>query len=228
MLLSSKRAKSVSKTFKYSVFGFIREYEEDQSKIVPITMKCICLDYYLLDEKFVEHGSKIEVDKSLNIIRMNQVFATNVAYGNVPITDYDESILEYQWTFKLLHFLPHLNLYIGIESSNKKRRADDFVSMYLDSIFRAAHFTQELVFLDEFGKDREPDAYEQLNNDIQEGDHIVMTLNTNDKTLKFKINETKIKGFIRNIELKNKEYHMAVAMKQTQCLQLIDFSIKQN
>ena len=229
-MLSLKRAKSASKTFEYSVFGFMREYEEDQSKIVPIMMKYICLNYYLLDEKFVQHGTKMELDKCANIIRLNGWPTANTAYGNVAITDCDESILEYQWTFKLLRYSPHLCVFIGIDSSNKRHINVNYALFHRNwSIFHAAMFTKYGMFLSDRGV-RHYKYFPQFC-EIQDGDCIVMKLNTNDKTLKFEMYEQEIVLLTENIELENGDYYMAVAMdhrvQSLQCLQLVDFCIKQ-
>ena len=58
-----------------------------------------------------------------------------------------------------------------------------------------------------------------------------MNLNTNDKTIRFKINKKEIVSFIENIALKIEEHCMVIAVDprdREHCLQLVDFCIKQN
>ena len=92
--------------------------------------------------------------KKLKLI--NEDRDANTAHGkNVAITDCHESILEYQWTFKSLHYTPLLYVYIGIDSSNKKCINDHFASrsIYRNStMFHAAGFYETAVFLFDFGE----------------------------------------------------------------------------
>ena len=102
--MSLRRLKSANKQFTYSVFGYLRRHEKNKSLNIPTMIKYLCLDYYLLSEKFTEHGEKMQLNKSQDTceaLDWRKPLGCNMVYGDIVIDNTDASITEYEWKFQI-------------------------------------------------------------------------------------------------------------------------------
>ena len=84
-MLSLRQLKNAHTPFRYAVFGYLRRYEKtDKSVRIPIMVKYICLNYYLLHETFTKHGDKIKLNEDRHIATKYES-DPNTVYGNVTI-----------------------------------------------------------------------------------------------------------------------------------------------
>ncbi len=226
--LSLKRLKSADKRFKYSVFGYIREYEEDKPVNVPIMINYICLSYYLLTEKFTKHGDEMVLNESNETVTKTDYSYNNTVYGGIIIDGEDDSIIEYEWKFKVI-----LKgwIGIGIDSSNKKCINTDFT----DSDDNGSQFYgvvmnhRKKAFL--YDPNTDP-TNDKPNCDIKlepsSGQHVKMTLNTNDKSLRFECAGEYLPIYHKDIDFDHRQYNMAIVLSSCgDHVQLTKFSIKQ-
>ena len=45
--------------FELRVFGYAHEHEKQSLLNIPMSIKCLCLSYYALNEKFSQYGDKM-------------------------------------------------------------------------------------------------------------------------------------------------------------------------
>ena len=219
---SLKKLKAANKKFKYTIFGYIHKHEQIQSITIPLLINYICLNYYLLNEKFTKHGEQIELNPFYNTIKLKNC-TNNTAYGDLIINDTDESVNEYQWHFKadLLGWIG-----VGIDSSNKQYINDDFTNPDVNkSLFYACILNpirKEAYLYNTYGL-----GNSKLN--IEFFEHFKMILNQKNKKLKFEFNDEKLTIYHPNINFNNIQYHMAIALSQSQgFVKLTKFIMKQN
>ena len=97
-------------------YGYIRRIERKYKHLnIPMGIKDICLDFYLLFDFFAIHGDKITLNKDRNIATGTTTETTpNNVYGNEIVDLYDKSILHYRWRFKIYHIDYAIKLHIGL------------------------------------------------------------------------------------------------------------------
>ena len=124
-MMSLKRAKKANVSFKNAVFGFVREHEKKKSIAAPEIVKYLILNYYLLTDKFREHGDGVQVKEECIIVASNpNTLISNgpcsslSAFGDIETGDKNEGIDQYEWTLRV-------NL-------NNKRFSRFFVGLTLD------------------------------------------------------------------------------------------------
>ena len=224
-MASLKRLKEANIRFKYSVFGYLREYEEKTQQLnsnIPKMVKYICLSYYLLDEKFTKHGDKMNLNDDKNIVTKCNPFCDTV-YGNIKIDSNDESILEYLWRFKLLNLTERTDFYLGIDSSNFTKANTQLISGL--PTFYAPVFACDCFFITHTNEKNK--AGKSCYYAPKVGDEIDMVCNVKDETLKLKVNGKELSAYIKDIRFKDKIYRMVLSMKQnTQSIQLLQFGVK--
>lgn len=234
-----KRLKSAHKNFKFSVFGYLREREADGSINIPMMIKYLCLNYYLVVEQFTKHGPHMVVNNLKNTAKM--IFESNNApsiihgesantvYGDDVINLADESISEYKWIFKITGDLSH-SFAVGIDSSNKKWINDDFTEPWKNKCtFYAWDIDAEMgdVMLYDNGDDIKRTKINKYAEDKYHTVDMVLTLNMKDESLHFVFDQQEIQSH-KNISLDVKQYHMAIYMCiPNQEISLQEFSIKQ-
>ena len=207
MTMSLKRVKSANKHFKFSVFGYLRDHEKQESINIPMMIKYICLNYYLLTDKFTKCGNQITLHDDNHIAI--DIEKCNTAYGEIIINDKDTSIGLYEWTFNVK--LGSSWIGIGIDSSNKEKINSDFTVN--DSSFCAVLFDvgtgKAHAWYNQEAKATQRDCPLNMNEVSEE--RITMILDVFDRTLKFERNGQLLEICIYNIDM-NKDYHMAVGM----------------
>lgn len=101
--MALKGLRSADPKFKDTVFGFIRELQNNNNvTIIPVMIKYLCFSYYyLLKEKFAtKHGDHIQLDSTKNEISItsSNCQCDNSGYGLVEIDSQDKRISKYAWT----------------------------------------------------------------------------------------------------------------------------------
>ena len=200
-MMSLKRLKTANKQFKYSVFGYLRDHEKKQSINIPEMIKYICLNYYLLTEKFTKHGDAMSLNESKDTVQKNDnIDVVNSVYGDVPIDIKDESIIEYEWKFKIEGDLS-LWFGIGIDSSNKEWINADFAAKYsnksqfyaweiIGSAGKAYMFPKPEVIPDPKTLKLER-GYDH--NESDQTVNMTLTLNTQNQSLRLEFDDKEIK-----------------------------------
>ncbi len=231
-----KRVKAANKYFKYTVFGYLREYEEKESNLnTPMMVKCICLNYYLIKETFEKHGDFVSLNGDKNTAikycddtKPMAALDTNTVYGDLKMDNFDESISEYQWKFKIMKFSFWFE--IGIDSSNESYTNSDFTSGGNEDTFHSCVFNQDAATIFETRATgwHLNEKFERKSSkiDLKEDDEIDMVFNIQTKTLKFKVKGEFIEPCSTEIDLNDKQYSMAIAMNETATIQFVDFCIK--
>ena len=239
--MSWLRTKSVNKQLKFTVFGYLHEFENHHEINIPKMIKYICLNYYLLSEEFTKHGNKMILNKAKNMVsKSGDNNATRTVYGNVIISDKDESIIEYQWNLKIKKVkkdVKYLWFSFGIDSSGKHQLNGDFSNDYWNNCEfygLSMNFLEEAVYLRKHSQqdfDNNEIKEYAMNFDVKETTwyDFKMMLNMKNKTLKFEFNDENIPIYHSDVSFKNnKEYYMAIAIYQDNLqIKLTDFMIKQ-
>ena len=241
--MSLKRVKSANKQFKYSVFGYLREHEQNDPINIPMMIKYICLNYYLLTEKFGKHGDRMILNESNDTIKMGSDIKQrdcNTVYGDFPINANDESIGKFKWEFEVKTSSTDW-FAIGIDSQNNKYINSDFTnlsrmddpSQFYSWLINPSHQTVYLFQCSENTPSSEGTTRLNLvtGNKFKEiNDQIFvmnMTLNVKDNVLEFSFDGQEIKSHTK-VKLMNEQYHMAIAMhSDQQGIRLVSFSIQQ-
>lgn len=239
-MLALKRLKSAHNNFRFSVFGYLREHEADRSINIPMMIKYVCLNFYLLEEKFTKHGTHMVVNNLKNkaeiIFEPNNNTpsiihgeSANTVYGDDVINFADESISEYKWKFKITGDLSH-SFSVGIDSSNKKWINDDFSSTFFNkSKFYAWDIDTSVGDVMSY---HHGDTKRTVINKYAEDEHhtvdMVLTLNMRDTSLHFEFDQQEMQSY-KNISLDARQYYIAVCMCiPNQEISLQEFSIKQS
>ena len=103
MTTSLKKIKSIKKEIQFTVFGYMRQSENELSLFCNITegIYYICLAYYYLGEYFEKAGDDIRIsDDQMTITKMkSNACWKNTSYGNIWIDSWIHQIVE--WRFKI-------------------------------------------------------------------------------------------------------------------------------
>lgn len=102
--MSLKRAREASAEFKDPVFGFVREHEKKECIKVTAMIKYLVLNYYFLNETFVEPGRHIELNEG-SVAKCISSECGDVrgecVFGSIDVNGPDDGIGEYKWTFRI-------------------------------------------------------------------------------------------------------------------------------
>ena len=220
---SLKRLKLADKSFKYRVFGYLHEYELNKSINIPIMIKYICFNYYLLTEEFTKHSNLNIVNEPRNKIQAQ--YSRITVYGTLPIGDSDESIIEYRWKFKMRQADSWIG--IGIDSSDKEYMDTDFSASNINtSKFHCVVFNPQTAYYFDNDKANHPVGINE-EFDLEKNGNVDMILNMHEKTLRFKVDDLILSPhFSMNIDFDMKIYHMAVCLADLDSVQLLGFEIK--
>lgn len=205
MSLNFKQLKSADKEFRYAVFGFLRLYETTKSINIPTMVKYVCLNYYLLCEKFTKYGSNIKLNKSKDTIQPIEPGHINTVYGDNMINSLDESIIEYKWQFQIRGTMDLFG--IGIDSSKKRWLNGDFT----DNAFNTSKYYSwifdieggEILLHDSeykrpkglaaFDEVRDVAIFNPSNTDYCKCDHnMILIMDMKDRTLRFQFDDREI------------------------------------
>ena len=213
MAKSLKRVKSANNHFKFSVFGYLRDQEKHESINIPMMIKYICLNYYLLTDKFTKCGEKITLHHDNHIeAPLKRVSNYNTAYGDILINNKDESISSFEWTFNVKLGSPIGWIGIGIDSSDKLWINTDFTNKYTFYAFVFSPNSKKASAWYESGTGANAtrDSCRMNMKDSSE-QKITMIFDVLNGTLKFEMNGELLAMRIYNIDM-NADYHMAVVM----------------
>ena len=239
MAVSFEKLKLVPVRSKNLIFGFIHETEKELSLTIPDLITTICIFYYYQFEHFTVCGPRIEINKNGNIAtvvvdisQLPEVDSKNTVYGFMPI-DESNGLLKYIWEFKIHKGSEWEDIYIGIDSSNKKCINKDFseelfIDLY-DDVEEYFDYTYYAWGTDSNqytngGKLNESNESEESIQGIEEGDMIKMELNVTDRTLMYYKNGVYAQVAFHGLLLKNQVYHLAIALESKEtCIELINF-----
>lgn len=235
--MSLKRIKSANKRFKYPVFGYIRDHEENKSINIPMRIKYTCLNYYLLTENFANHGNKITLNETKNIMTGNfndTERKINTVYGDISISNKDKSIQEYAWKFQIMNTDQNKHYFIsfGIDSSNQKWTNGPFDdSVYnLDPFYSwRINFSAKRVskcckyLLGSYEVKRNWNF--EFNENKWYGFEVILSTKTN--TLKFTFKDEDLEDIHQNINFKETSYRMAISTGTNIKVKLLDFVVSQ-
>ena len=221
--------KNIDQVTKDIVFGYIRQCEinllPNNNTFFNISslIKFICIIYYWRQEYFTSHGSCSKLNDEKDIVT-NTEYKTNTVYGNININNKISCI--YLWTFKIINWwIPTGQIFIGIDSSNKKFIEKNFTSHYnhKNPVYYAFDSDGYKISTDDQWADNE------YGKQCKSGDIVKMEVNILNKTITFYINDKCYGIAYKNIDFENKTYNMAVSMHgSTDSVQLIAFQhIKQ-
>eukprot|EP01084_Bolivina_argentea_P155838 271557_1 len=174
---------------------------------VPKLVTTTCILFCFIKEHFHEYGNCMTINETLDIISMRSVrIKRNTVYGMLEINPKTNTII-YIWTIKILKHNGAYNIYIGIDSSQYPfyyRNADftnnDGNPHYSYGSSGRIYCFEDTISGEEYGKE------------WTEGDIIKMKLHTKNKTLKYYVNNIDQGIAFKNIEMKNKIYHMVVSL----------------
>ena len=113
--MALSKIRDIDSKFKEIVFDYIQQHERKNKPLtIPMMIKYLCLQYYLIQEYFNSHP------KSQMIMKNS---TTEQGYlrilGNQNVIDIkDTSILKYKWVFKLLTATG--KSFIGLESTTRQ------------------------------------------------------------------------------------------------------------
>ena len=213
MSMNLESAKHINQRAKGIVSGFIRSvqhnlpYQDNSFYIIPELIHIIILIFYY-GEYFAVAGDYIDIDNSdVNVISFESEnkdrFST--AYGNIDITATGKK--KYIWDFKCTKIEPNFvgtgALFIGMDNSGKQalnesttnsQRYYTFTSYYYDHNNGLGYACGKMMN----NYDEDP-GYSSPDEEFKENDEIRMELDTNDKTLLYFRNGSKIGSWCKNI-----------------------------
>ena len=133
-LLSNNQMKGIALT-KNIVFGFIRNQQTALSNssnknnayyTIPKLVKYLILIYYYMNERISVYGKSLKYDEIKNIITKRH----DKSYLDVkPCTAYGTIDINGNYEYYMIY---ECNMYIGIDSSNKKHVNNDFLDEYVN------------------------------------------------------------------------------------------------
>ena len=201
--------KDIDRKTKNIVFGYIRKSSDINDIEMPMVIKCMCLVYYFMREKFTQNESNNTMISSTDDIYLqNDIAISKYNRGNVygtVLIDFKQFV-NVEWTFKIKS---GGNIGIGLHSMSCKY---PFISYGWTS-----HGIQFLRL----------NGYGMCNQQrFNKNDVIKMELNTQDKILQFYRNkERKPQVIIKNIN-GNCNYKLGILMLNNESsIKLIDFKI---
>ena len=210
--------KNIDQRTKDIVIGYIKQCQlllpqNNTYYNIPSLVRHLCMAYYLIKEYFTKHSKDIELNEN-GSIATNTASDFRSAYGNIVIDG--ELLMIYKWWFKILRASV---ICIGIDSSNKKHIDVDYSNPEINYCNFGAYYCGGK----KYGHDL---AYNGVDyGDAWGEDEVIkMELNTKKRTLQFHVNDKNQGIAFKDIDFKNKTYHMAIAMYGEQdSLELIDF-----
>ena len=221
-----RKLQSIDKDTKSTVFGYIRQTEDELSLycIVALRISFLCLSYYHQGEYFEKAGDDIKISNDkLTITKiLNDKSWYNTTYGKTWINSGVSQIVK--WKFKVNKMKGIDCICLCLVSSDNRLNKDcnhpddklTFPNFGIDSA-GFLYIRQDPVSRDYFPY-REKYKFHQ-------GDIISMILDTQSKELYFKRNEGDKLILIQNIPTDSKiNYKMAISLKNTMSsISLIDF-----
>ena len=222
--------------------GFIHESEKNLSLTIPDLITFVCIFYYYQWEYFTVHGPRIELNEMKNIATARDTQHEdglitageqhNTVYGNIAI-DASKQLI-YEWTIKILSTQSdesNENIYIGIDSSNKSRFDMDF-SEYAGDIDHAyyAFGTDSTIYSNgNAGRRWNYKSYDDPKAVLDDGDTVIMELDTMNNKLRYFINDIDldIEYCNENLIVENEIFYLAIALGcEGASVELIHFEIK--
>ena len=173
--MAFSKIRDIDSTFKDIVFQYIGQHEKDNKSLkIPMMLKYLCLQYYLIQEYFVG------LPKSQMVINNKISWESNLLiYGNnETININDTSISKYIWTLKVLSMEqePMGSGFIGLWST--KLQSFDLIPQILWEPYRFGLSIHETCYF----------LREELPNKRQNGDIIEIILDIKNTKLGFIIN----------------------------------------
>ena len=227
MAVSFDKLRLVPTRSKNLIFGFVHETEKELSMTIPDLITTICIFYYYQFEYFTVCGPRIEIGESGNVasfvmddsICMKDSDTSNSIYGCVSVESND--FVKYIWEFKIHQFSKFGDIYIGIDSTNKKWINLDFSEW--DDPENGIYYawgTDGQKYTNNEGNDTE----ERTEAVIQQGNIIRMELDVTARTLTYYKNGRVTDAKFNNLLLKDHVYHLAIALaSKGTSVELINF-----
>ena len=103
------------------VYGFIREFQDKLSQIVPDGILKLCGEFYFVNEYFAHYGASWDVDSDGMIITKRTSSRQN-AFGNIAV--HSMSGMVHCWRFEVLH--ENTCMSFGIAASIDTKIDDEF------------------------------------------------------------------------------------------------------
>ena len=228
--------------FEAIVLGYLRNiqiHHKSSHHIIPelvevIIMMCFFDEYFTITD---DHD--VTIDNS-NPNKFSSGGNTTTMYGNIKITNNNQTPKKYSWTFKCLDIdVFHEStvheistLIIGIIDASEKV---EFNQLFTTST-RSYGFVNSYAYGESEGfccsgyhhsSIIKTPGYHPVDKAIKLGDEITMELDTNNKTLMYYKGKNKIGTWFKNVKFdQNTIYNISVSMKCIECcLDLIDFKV---
>lgn len=231
-----KRAKSADLRWKHIVFGFIRRHSVAESISVPVLVQYICLNFYLLDERFRRTdcaNCNNETSKSLLTLSADGRLVTNhntnnhrtalwsdqIVAGSIMISTEPEGISEYEWKITVtggdVAQIARSPLSIGLGSLEGDVKSIAFYDGKMQKIYDQNDMT-------------EPDFLGDCS--LEKTVQMTMSLHVEDRSLHISIRRSDSilwSGIIGDVPLEKVVFLIGIVGKGHE-IRLNDFSVQQN
>ena len=223
-----KKLKLIKQEIKLTVFGYVRQNEDELSLFcnIPSMISYLCLSYYFHGECFEKAGDDIKISKDkTTVTKVNKkTNYFNTSYGKTWIDTQIPQIVE--WKFKIIKMenvsLKKTSIYLCLVSRDNTLNDDCNMNMAEQPNFGFPNHGQlckrdtKAIRVRNVGR-------EQIN--FVEGDIISMILDTNSRKLYFqRIGKQRV-CYVKNISCGLRiKYKMAVSLQhKLNSVSLIDF-----
>lgn len=237
-MLSLARVYQADKCTTYTVFGFIRRLRRliqvDKNMDIPPEIFYVAIDYYLILEKFSEHGNGLKLSRNHAAITMVSPNNTRErsAYGDVIIDISDSSISQYIWDISVEGDLKN-PIGIGIDSNDPIEREWILNTNFALNICGSQHYSfqiwGDLGFITLIPKNGDTQYVALKPYDRKDNDRMVITLiaDMTKKSVVLNIDDKKVTHH-QDIEIKNQKFRFAISLStKTQKINIEKFSIIQ-
>ena len=223
--MSLRRAKDADSASRNSVFGYIRGNESNLSITVPIMIKYLCLNYYLLTDQWSAHGMGLRLDGNGMTVVHHQ-HGSDTVYGSISVGAFDESFAVYRWTFQIMNVRQYISIGLVLIKCHMNR---NFAAKSRQSgLVYSCSFNGNMVYTN-----REPETLQRPDCKLEKGDHVTMVFNVVDGTLRFDVNGVDHGIILDAVRLEEKRYFMAVSFSDwtrlnqgEELMKLVDFRVE--
>ena len=220
-----KRLKNINNKYKYTVFGYIHQNEQELSlQIIPALIFYLSLLYYFHGECFDRCSENMEISHDKMTITRNSKLSTdnpwnNFAIGAISIDSMKKCLAK--WRFKLKHIERHRPSYYAHFVFHLLSNKDTFKMETLDSKPDPPYYQYNAN-----GKSFSHKEWQWSTKywTLEQNDEIILTLNTATRTFQYQKNNGQVVE-INNIEQKiGLKYTLAVTMFDVKySITLLDF-----
>ena len=210
------RIKDVDPWSECVVFGFIRCIEQSLSQIqsIPIEIFSMCLLYFYNPEYFTKHGDHIILKDDNKTMEHDLAPAFDTVYGNLEIDK--GHYIECSWTFEINKLA--FDTIIGIGMSCGKEIVNDIFTDHENTFAYESYDRGEI-----YGKGVLKGLYGCR---LHEGDIVEMTLNVENKTLRYSVNSKDQGIAVQDIDFDDDiKYVMAIYSDEQSIVKLLDFQV---